>query len=110
MAAANSLKDGYCGLTDGSKAGQWHLPNVKEMQSLFYYGEEGWAISNTEGDGPHKPGDPFYMNYVYWTSTNSFYGRNEMGFAYCAGFEYGSTGYAEKTYEAAIWAVRGPKQ
>jgi hypothetical protein len=28
---ANSLADGSCGLTDRSHAGDWRLPNVKEL-------------------------------------------------------------------------------
>ena len=34
LAAANGLRDAECGLTDGSAAGDWRLPNVKELQSL----------------------------------------------------------------------------
>src|SRR4030042_2480734 len=33
MAAASGLKDGDCGLTDGSVAGNWRLPNVRELES-----------------------------------------------------------------------------
>ena len=35
---ANALASGSCGLTDGSIAGAWRLPNVREMQSLIDYG------------------------------------------------------------------------
>ena len=37
ITSANTLAAGACGLTDGSTAGQWRLPNVKELQSLFDY-------------------------------------------------------------------------
>jgi Protein of unknown function (DUF1566) len=35
---ANTLSNGTCGLTDGSVAGDWRLPNVKELLSLIDYG------------------------------------------------------------------------
>jgi hypothetical protein len=35
---ANSLASGSCDLTDRSKAGDWRLPNVKELQSLINFG------------------------------------------------------------------------
>ncbi len=34
VAAANGLSNGTCGLTDGSVAGDWRLPNVNELDSL----------------------------------------------------------------------------
>ena len=35
LSDANTLADGSCGLTDGSVAGDWRLPNVRELQSLI---------------------------------------------------------------------------
>ena len=34
IAAVNALASGQCGLSDGSVAGSWRMPNRKEMQSL----------------------------------------------------------------------------
>lgn len=48
--AANHLGDAQCGLTDRSAAGDWRLPNVKELQSLIDYGHLNPALS---------PGHPF---------------------------------------------------
>src|SRR5208283_1799843 len=31
---ASQLASGQCGLTDGSTAGQWRMPNVNELESL----------------------------------------------------------------------------
>ncbi len=33
--AAAGLQSGACGLTDGSKAGQWRLPTADELLTLF---------------------------------------------------------------------------
>src|SRR5262245_41434079 len=35
LSNANSLANGQCGPSDGSVAGDWRLPNVKELQSLI---------------------------------------------------------------------------
>lgn len=41
--SANTLANGLCGLTDGSQAGDWRLPNINELKSLVNIGykEEG---------------------------------------------------------------------
>jgi len=36
---ANTLESGQCGLMDGSSAGNWRLPNVRELHSLIDYGQ-----------------------------------------------------------------------
>ena len=58
-----SLTVGYCGLTDGSVAGDWRLPNVREMQSLIDYGQDSPAL---------PAGHPFTgvsASQAYWSST-----------------------------------------
>jgi hypothetical protein len=60
---AHRLADGLCGLTDGSVAGDWHLANVKELQSLVDFGASNPAL---------PPGHPFgrvQISNAYWTST-----------------------------------------
>jgi len=63
LTSANSLASGSCGLTDGSVAGDWRLPNINEMLSLV----------DTSHKAPALPtGHPF-TNLVlssYWTSTH----------------------------------------
>jgi len=41
---ANALESGQCGLSDGSDAGDWRLPNVRELHSLIDYGQLEPAI------------------------------------------------------------------
>ena len=38
LSNANNLSSGACGLTDGSVAGAWRLPNVRELHSLIDFG------------------------------------------------------------------------
>jgi hypothetical protein len=41
LALANTLASGACGLSDGSIAGDWRVPNVMELLSLIHYGTSG---------------------------------------------------------------------
>jgi hypothetical protein len=71
LTAANSLASGSCGLSDGSTAGDWRLPNVREFQTLIHYGFFDPAVPNTAGTGKWSSGDPFInvLGVDYWTST-----------------------------------------
>ncbi|MHB8069849.1 MAG: Lcl C-terminal domain-containing protein [Desulfobaccales bacterium] len=65
--AANNLKSGEAGLTDGSKAGDWHLPTIRELLSLVDDGRAAPAL---------PAGHPFtnvllpLFQYNYWSSTS----------------------------------------
>ncbi len=63
LAAANQLADGACGLSDGSSAGQWRMPNVNELESLVDVSQSSPAVS---------VGHPFTnidLTNAYWSST-----------------------------------------
>ena len=115
---ANTLAHGSCGLTDHSKAGDWRLPNVKELQSLIHFGFTSPALSNAAGTAPWTEGDAFsnVQEACYWSSTTTlspppqFF---EFGFAKCVffrGFQIdGVTTASTKNGTLPIWPVRGRK-
>ena len=73
IADANALETWHCGLGDGSSAGEWRLPNVRELQSLLHYGVSQPALPNTTGTAQWAEGDPFtgvVSSGYYWTSTD----------------------------------------
>lgn len=73
LAVAQSLASGQCSLSDGSVAGDWRLPNLREMLSLPNFAFSGPAISNTAGTGIWTAADPFVgtPSRGFWTSTTS---------------------------------------
>ena len=53
---SNALASGACGLIDGSRAGQWRLPNINELHSLEPTWPPGTSFSSVQSDW-------------YWSST-----------------------------------------
>jgi hypothetical protein len=97
LTAANELAAGYCGLTDGSSAGDWRLPNVRELQSLIDYGELNPALPS---------GHPFtgvHSNY-YWSSSTSAGGTS---YAWTVYLYSGKLTNANKNTDYYVWPVRG---
>jgi hypothetical protein len=62
--AANNLADPQCGLNDDSRAGDWRLPNVRELQSLLDFGRVAPALPSTHPFSRVARG-------FYWSSTTS---------------------------------------
>jgi uncharacterized protein DUF1566 len=62
LQAANTLAARRCHLNDGSRAADWRLPNIKELQSLADFGQLFPAL---------PPGHPFLnvQSDAYWSST-----------------------------------------
>jgi probable HAF family extracellular repeat protein len=59
----NNLASGECGLSDGSSAGDWHLPSIRELESLIDYGRVYPAL---------PAGHPFtgvMSSHNYWSSS-----------------------------------------
>jgi len=104
LADVNALASGSCGLSDGSGAGQWRLPNLNELASLL----------DASSSAPALPsGHPFtdVSGAVYWTSTSYFGGEAGSPYAFAvrlADGRYVNDGVLnEKAASAnAVWAVR----
>jgi hypothetical protein len=62
LAVSNALASGQCGLSDGSTAGEWRLPNKKELLTLIDRSSYGPAL---------QVGHPFInvQPFAYWSST-----------------------------------------
>jgi hypothetical protein len=98
LSSANSLASGTCGLTDGSTAGQWRLPNVKELQSLIDFSKFNPALST---------GYPFgtsVQNGYYWSASSGAYDTTS---AWVVNLSSGYLYAGGKTFSYYVWPVRG---
>ena len=101
----NGLADGQCGLTDGSKAGDWRLPNKRELFSLIHDGYSHPALSNTAGTRHWTEGDPFNnVLWGYWSSTTHAWDSN---FAWAVYIDDGDVYDMPKIVTSYVWPVRG---
>jgi hypothetical protein len=95
----NSLADDGADLTDGSTAGDWRLPNVKELQSLIDYGN----------DNPALPTDYLFrisnvLSSYYWSSTSNDF---DTDYAWYVHMRHGYVTFGNKNYIFYVWPVRG---
>lgn len=106
LAAANKLKSGKCGLADKSKAGNWRLPNIKELQTLVDFGFVYPAIPNTAGTEKWTEGSPFsgVQSGNYWSSSTD---AGHMNNAWYVFFYFGSVTAKGKGSTFYVWPVRG---
>lgn len=98
IAAANKLANGYCGLTDGSIAGDWRLPNINELASL---------IDRSQFNPALPAGCPLTLvspSPFYWSSSTAVLGSNDAWLIiFNSGIEY----YDYKSSGHYVRPVRG---
>jgi formylglycine-generating enzyme required for sulfatase activity len=96
---ANALCSGMAGLTDGSRPGDWRLPNIRELCSLLDYGHQPMLPSGHPFVFTGGPG-------TYWVSTTV---PNNADNAYSVSLFDTNTYSSEKTKNNQVWAVRRPR-
>jgi hypothetical protein len=105
LAEVNQLASGACGLTDGSKAGAWRMPNQNELESLVDVSASNPALT---------AGSPFnnVLSALYWTSTSYFGGDEGSPEAWAIRMSDGRyindfASNVKATSNNAVWAVKG---
>jgi hypothetical protein len=109
LADCAALAHGQAGLTDGSTAGQWRLPSIRELKSLICARYYDPTLSNAQGTGPWSDGNAFspVQSFYYWSSTTS---AANTAFAWLFAFNHGYTGADAKTTAYCLWPVRSALQ
>ena len=119
--AAADLKDGDCGLTDGSSAGDWRLPTTTEWSVMVARANElncavpvpiGFAptvaLLDDAGTACYAPGAssfPYTADTIFWSSTTSAASPSAAGaqrLTFTAQFFFQS-----KSLTRGVWPVRG---
>lgn len=105
LVAVHQLASGACGLSDGSVAGDWRVPNLVELESLIDVSQSNPALS---------AGHPFtnLSTGIYWTSTSYYGGQGGSSAAWTIRLSDGrymndSNSNIKATASNVIWAVRG---
>ena len=93
---SNALASGACGLTDASTAGQWRLPNRKELKSL---------LDRSQYNPSLPSGHPFtgVQSKYYWSSSTY---AGDSTYAWNVSMGGGGVNYLIKTYNGYVWPVR----
>ena len=104
---SNQLAHGFCHLSDGSVAGDWRLPNKRELFSLVNYAYFSPALSDTLGTAKWTEGNPFsnVKSESYWSSTT--YYNSDAALAWGVDLDSGNMLTYSKVNTKYVWPVRG---
>jgi hypothetical protein len=98
--AASNLSDGFCGLSDNSKPGDWRLPEREELLAIARHPQEKdhWAA-----------GEAFngIQSFYYWSSS---VGDLYPDFAFYVSLAYGMDNYAFQLNSFHVLPMRKPKK
>ncbi len=101
------LADNGGDLTDGSQAGDWHLVNRFELESILHLGVSDPAVPDTLGTGQWSQGDPFnnVLSVFYWSSTSNASNTSD---AWIVSLFDGFVSNVDKdSGDFFVWCVRG---
>jgi hypothetical protein len=100
LITCNNLVDDGLALTDGSRAGEWRLPNTQELSSLNDFSRKGPAL-------PTKHRFITEAANNFWTSTTS---AARPARAWAVGMGIGKITEMAKGTQNYVWPVRDPLQ
>ena len=99
---SNALASGVCSLTDGSHAGDWRLPNARELESLVDISNIGPALPSA-----HPFSNVPAVNFsTYWSSSSFSIGGPNAAW-YVDMLDGGVNHFSDKTNPGYVWPVRG---
>ena len=102
LTAAYGLAAPAAGLSDGSKAGDWRLPNVRELQSLVNYGSYNPALPASHPfTNVHKLNSDYYWSSTTYAPINGYAVLVDFYSGYGA---LSGVGWSGNYY---VWCVRG---
>jgi len=107
---ANQLAHGSCGLSDGSVAGDWRVPNVRELYSLLNFHFADPVLSNAAGTGRWMEDDAFvHVGSEYWSSTADVLILDHVYTVRVIDGRIGPAPRGAVVTHAFVWPVRGGK-
>ena len=110
LSKANLLNGGgsSCGLSDGSVAGDWRLPTIRELHSLIHFGYSNPALSNTTGTGHWSGGESLHKcSVLQLLLVFNNCATSNHSYAFGVGLQYGFIDSGDKASSFNVWPVRG---
>ncbi len=100
LSAAATVANGFGGLEDGSKPGDWRLPNLRELQSLLDYGRSYPSLPE------NHPFIELLWGSYYWTSTTSAW-DSALVYDVAVGGNGLADAFDKTNPDDYVWCVRG---